>query len=94
MRSPYRPKRLFHKVIADCRVLIAIAAYAAIFVPLLALNIWPLIAGFAFGWPPASAFGLWMLWGLTVFLFIMMRLHPWLERIRKRLFKWGGRIRG
>ena len=58
------------------RTLALLIVYMLMHIPIVLLNVWPLIVGPLYGLGVVGAIGLWMLWGIP-FFFIMVRLDRW-----------------
>ncbi|MBL4730993.1 MAG: hypothetical protein JKY82_00060 [Rhizobiaceae bacterium] len=56
--------------------LAGLVIYLMLQIPMLIVNILPLIAGFKFGWNPVLMIALWAVWGVP-FYFMMIKLDDW-----------------
>jgi len=70
------------------RTIASLVVYPLLHVPLLLLNVWPILAGVYFGWG-ASAVGFWFLWCIPWgFAVYRMDDWPWWVRLRQRVLAW------
>lgn len=67
------------------RALSVLILYPLIHLPLLLLNVWPLLLGFHLGWG-ISSIGIWILWSIPcAFIVVRMDRWPWWNRLRARI---------
>jgi len=71
------------------RILAVLIVYPLLHLPLLLLNVWPVVAGVIFGWGIATL-GVWALWSIPfAFFVIWLDRWPWWKQLRANLLAWG-----